>query len=273
MVLNLKITPQVSADMERKEPTLSTSNSNSGAHESASMPRRSQAPLEDDAPTRAARPVPTPKVQNASAPSSSLPAIALVIALLAAAGAGYLGWQLLQAQASLKSSEARILGLEQQLNLTSEESSASVVGLQATVKKLDGDLRKFAVITEDQRKAIAANLERVNGLVRDSAQIRKDATDAKNSLVAIKPELNTLKTQIDAVVKKVEGTADALGQQGISVQQLREDVSRFELELADVDALSRRTKVNEDAISAIDDFRRSTNRELLQIRQQLSPAK
>jgi uncharacterized protein HemX len=260
--------------MERKEPTLSTSTSNTAAHESAPVPRRSAAPAADEAPVRQARPAAAPKGQVApAAVSSSLPAIALVIALVAAAGAGFLGWQLLQAQATLVSAEARILGLEQQLSLTSEESSASVVGLQATVKKLDGDLRKFALTTEDQRKAIAASLEKINGLVRDTAQIRKDAVDAKSGLAAIKPELSATKTQIDAVVKKIDNYSDTLGQQGISVQQLREDVSRFKLELADVDALARRTKVNEDAIAAIDDFRRSTNRELLQIRQQLAPAK
>jgi uncharacterized protein HemX len=228
--------------MERKEPTLSTSTSNTAAHESAPVPRRSAAPAADEAPVRQARPAAAPKGQVApAAVSSSLPAIALVIALVAAAGAGFLGWQLLQAQATLVSAEARILGLEQQLSLTSEESSAS--------------------------------LEKINGLVRDTAQIRKDAVDAKSGLAAIKPELSATKTQIDAVVKKIDNYSDTLGQQGISVQQLREDVSRFKLELADVDALARRTKVNEDAIAAIDDFRRSTNRELLQIRQQLAPAK
>ena len=41
------------------------------------------------------------------------------------------------------------------------------------------------------------------------------------------------------------------------------------LEMTALDTMAARLRTNEDAISAIDTFRRSTNRELLQIKQQL----
>ena len=63
-----------------------------------------------------------------------------------------------------------------------------------------------------------------------------------------------------------------IAQQQQAVQSLKESLAKLELELVDLDNLARRTKSNEDAISAIDDYRRTTNREILQIKQQLGIA-
>jgi chromosome segregation ATPase len=254
--------------MERKEPTMSSS----ASLPDTSEPTGRRGATYDELASKPTR-KPTPQVSPAvAASSSSLPAIALVIALAAVGGAGFLGWQLFQAQATLKLAEGRILGLEQQLNLTSEESSASLVGLQANMKKFDGDLRKLLANAEDLRKAIAANAERTTAVGRDAAAAKKDGADAKSGLASLKKEVDANKAAREAVVGKVESLGSSIGQQSISVQQLREEVSRLELELADMDSLARRTKANEDAIVAIDDFRRSTNRDLLQIKQQLNSA-
>lgn len=263
--------------MERKEPTLSPS---AGVSESVDpVTRRAQAyssaQEEDDTPrarTPRQQPAPAPVAYVAQAPSSSLPVVALVFALIAVAGAGFLGWQLFQAQALLKQAEDRILGLEQQLNLTSEESSASVVTLQANLKKTDADLRKLIAATEDNRKAAAANAEKITAVGRDAAAAKKEATDAKAGLSSIKQEVAANKAVADAAAAKIDSAATSISQQSKNVDDLREELSKLQLELADLDSLAARTNKNEEAISAIDDFRRSTNRELLQIKQQLGTA-
>lgn len=256
--------------MERREPTLSTS----GISEPEPRRQQSYGPEHDDRePARPSRkPTPSASAAYAPAPSSSLPAIALVIALVAVAGAGFLGWQLFQAQAVLKQADERIKGLEQQLSLTSEESSASVVTLQSNLKKLDGEVRRLAGLGEEHRKTLAANAEKLTAVNRDLANAQKAATDAKAGVSSLRQEISANKTLADAAIAKVDGMTANMSQNAQSIQNLKEEVDKIALEMTVIDGLASRTKNNEDAISAIDDFRRSTNRELLQIKQQLNAA-
>lgn len=252
--------------MERREPTLSTS----GIPEPE--PRRQQsygAEHDDHEPARPSR-KPTPAAAAYAPAPSSLPAVALVIALVAVAGAGFLGWQLFQAQAMLKQADERIKGLEQQLSLTSEESSASVVTLQSNLKKLDGEVRRLAGLGDENRKGLAANTEKLAAVNRDLANAQKVAADAKAGVGSLRQEISANKTLADAAIAKVDGMTASISQNAQSIQNLKEEVDKIALEMTVIDGLASRTKNNEDAISAIDDFRRSTNRELLQIKQQLN---
>ena len=257
--------------MERREPTLSTG----GASEPAEPTRRQPQTHEQDdyPPTRPTR-KPTPQSTPAytPAPSSSVPAIALIIALVAAGGAGFLGWQLFQAQETLKQADIRIQGLEQQLSLTSEESNASVGTLQVNLKKLDGEVRRITGLVDESRKAITANTEKTAAVGRDAANAQKVGTDAKAGVTSLKQEVAANKTESDAAAAKIDGMSTSVSKQTQSVQNMKEQLDKMELELTALDSLAARTRNNEEAISAIDEYRRSTNRELLQIKQQLGLA-
>ncbi len=256
--------------MERREPTLSTGAVSEPAEPVARRQQATQRDQDDDflssRPARKAAPAPS---YSAPAPSSSLPVVALVIALVAVAGAGFLGWQLFQAQSMLKQADTRIQGLEQQLSLTSEESSASVVTLQSNLKKMDGELRRVAGLVEANRKAIAAANEKTTAVGRDAANAQKAATEAKTATASLKQELAANKTVADAAAAKIDGMASSVSQQSKSVQELKEQINKMSLEMTALDSLAARVRNNDEAIAAIDDFRRSTNRELLQIKQQL----
>lgn len=256
--------------MERREPTLSTGGMSEPA-ESSSRRYQETEPDTSRPTARRATPAATP-AYTAAAPSSSLPAVALVIALIAAAGAGFLGWQLFQAQTMLKQADVRIQGLEQQLSLTSEESSASVVTLQSNLKKLDAEVRRIAGLVETNRKAIAANTEKTTAVARDAANAQKAGTDAKASAATLKQEIAANKAVADAAAAKIDGMVASTSQQTQSVQNLKEEVDKLRFEMTALDNLTTRMRNSEEAISAIDDFRRSTNREILQIKQQLSGA-
>jgi cytoskeletal protein RodZ len=261
--------------MERREPTLSPGGTPEPT-ESFSRRQQPQAHDHDDElpparPARRATPQSTP-AYVAAAPSSSVPAIALVIALVAAGGAGFLGWQLFQAQEMLKQADTRIQGLEQQLSMTSEESSASVVTLQSNLKKVDAEVRRITALIEANRKAIAANTEKTTAVARDAANAQKLGTDAKAGVGTLKQEVAANKTVADAAAAKIDGMSTSVSQQNQSVQNMKEQLDKMELELTALDSLTARIRTNEDAISAIDDFRRSTNREILQIKQQMGTA-
>lgn len=290
--------------MERKEPTLSPSSTHSESTEQVTPRVQSYDPVADDvdeqsikptnsnAPGSYARPAqPTPRAaasgsahatrssQPSPQSSSAVPAIALVIALVAVGGAGFLGWQLLQTQGVLKHAEARIAGLEQQLNLTSEESSASVVTLQANLKKtdadlkkIDADLRKWMGMTETSLKSITANSEKIAAVARDIAAAKKESSEAKSGLSAIRQEVSANKSVADAAAAKIDSAVAGISQQSKNIDDLKETMAKLELELSGLDSLAARANKHEEAIAAIDDFRRSTNRDLLQIKQQLSQA-
>jgi len=264
--------------MERREPTLSTG----GASEPTEPVRRHQPQphahdhdddLPPSRPTRKPTPQSTPAyshaVPSSDAPSSSVPAIALVIALVAAGGAGFLGWQLFQAQEILRQADVRIKGLEQQLSLTSEESSASVVTLQSNLKKMDVEQRRIAELLETSRKAIAVNTEKTTAVARDAANAQKLGTDAKAGINSLKQDIDANKTVADAAAAKIDGMSTSVSQQNQSVQNLKEELDKMQLEMTALDTLAARLRTNEEAIAAIDDFRRSTNREILQIKQQM----
>lgn len=255
--------------MERREPTLSPGAPSESAQPSA---RRQQSHFDqdDDAP-RSSRKTPsqTP-VYTQAAPGSSLPAIALIIALVAVGGAGFLGWQLVETQAILKQADIRIQGLEQQLNMTSEESSASVVTLQSNLKKLDGEVRRIAGLVETNRKAIAANTEKTTAVGRDLANTQKTAADAKTAAASLKQELTATKTLTEGAAAKVDGMTASVSQQAKGVTELKERLDKMSLEMTALDSLAARLRNHDEAISAIDEYRRSTNRELLQIKQQLN---
>lgn len=257
--------------MERREPTLSTGAVSEPAEPVVRRQQSAQRDQDDDLlssrPARKA--APAPSYAGPAPTTSSLPLVALVIALVAVAAAGFLGWQLFQAQAMLKQADTRIQGLEQQLSLTSEESSASVVTLQSNLKKMDGELRRVAGLVEVNRKAIAAANEKTTAVGRDAANAQKAATEAKTATASLKQELAANKTVADAAAAKIDGMANSVSQQSKSVQELEEQLNKMSLEMTALDSLAARVRNNDEAIAAIDDFRRSTNRELLQIKQQL----
>lgn len=257
--------------MERREPTLSPGALSEPAQPSS---RRQQSYLDqdDEIPARPARKNASPAAPVSSASSSPLPAIALVVALAAVGGAGFLGWQLFQAQAQLKQADLRIQGLEQQLSLTSEESSASVVTLQSHVKKLDGELRRIADLVETNRKAIAATTEKTTAVGRDLANVQKVANDAKTTASSLSKEVTASKTLAEGAAKKIDGMTTSVSQQSKGVQELKERLDKMALEMTALDSLAARLRNHDEAISAIDEYRRSTNRELLQIKQQLNAA-
>src|SRR5690606_26433157 len=124
---------------------------------------------------------------------------------MAVAAGGFLGWQLFEAQTQLKQADQRIKGLEQQLSLTSEESSASVVTLQSNLKKMDGELRRLAGLAEENRKGLAANTEKITAVGRDTANAQKAAADAKTGLASLKQEVSANKTVADAAIAKIDG--------------------------------------------------------------------
>lgn len=242
--------------MERREPTLS-----GGVNEREESTFRRQSPAYDDD-TRSSR-----GSNNSRASSSGpLPAIALTIALLGVAGAGFLGWQLMEAQAMIAKDSARIQQLENQLNVTSSESTQSVTALGINLQKIDTEVKKLWDVSKKTNSDSAEKF----------ASVSKSIDGAKNEINSLKGDTNSLKqdslahkASIDDVVPRVDALEKSIGEQRKKVADVATSVNAMLGQVKSAEGLASRITKTEEAIDAIDDNRRSINRDLLQIKQQL----
>lgn len=248
--------------MERREPTFNAGNENSTSSDTSEVARRQVPSRTNDEPSRRA-----PSRESVAAPSSTMPAIALVIALAAVAGASFLGWQLFQAQQLLQQAGDRISALEEQLNVSAAGTTQSVEGLGVKINKLADSQTKQAGLIETNRKSVITNLEKITAQSKEIASAKQSAAEAKTAVNSLKQEIATNKSLTDASLAKIEPVMAQLEQK---IEVLNEDINKLELDMGNMDAIDRRLRTVEDNIKAIDDFRRTTNREILQLKQQSS---
>jgi chromosome segregation ATPase len=246
--------------MERREPTFNAGVETSGNSSESSDHARRQTSQVDRQP---------PKTSSGSSGSSGLAVTALVLALAAGGGAGFLGWQLFQAQQALAASNQRITALEEQLNVSAEGTSQSVASLGAKLTKLNDTLNKQADGIEGNRKSLVASVEKMTAQAKEIAAVKQSTSETKNAMTALKQEVAGNKSLSDASLAKLEPVVTQFDQK---LDALNEDINKLELEMGNIDAIDRRLKASEEAIKAIDDFRRTTNREILQLKQQVGTA-
>jgi chromosome segregation ATPase len=250
--------------MERREPTFNAGNDNSS---SADELARRPVSRNLDEPSRNR---PAPAQREPQAKSSSLTGFALFIALLAAGAAGFLGWQFFQAQQVLQQANDRISVLEEQLNVSSQESNQSVLTLGTKLTKLADGQTKHSTLIETNRKTATSNLEKITAQAKEIAAVKQSAAEARSAVNSLKQELASNKSLVDASLAKIEPVVSQIEQK---IETLNEDINKLELDMGNFDAIERRLRTAEDNLKAIDDFRRTTNREILQLKQQAAAPK
>jgi hypothetical protein len=203
-----------------------------------------------------------------------------MVTLLAVAGGAYALWQLDQTQQVIKSQSVRIAQLEDKLALSDDSATQSLTSIGAKVRELN--VKSIKVATEIDklwatrnvnRNAIAASDKKIASVEKKQAQLAKlESTVAKvNKKVA---NLLPIKTA-------VESTAQRVTEQDLLLQSVRERVANHSTSLktlsskadegasaaSQVNNIDKRLKSTEEAITSIDAFRRTVNRDLLQLKQ------
>lgn len=243
---------------DRKEPTISTyAISKEEAAAAKDQSRAQQRPQQgarprQGAPTSAARsPAARPVIQQKSSP---LGVIALLVALIASGAAGYSTWRLLEAEKMLAQADLRIAGLEGKFELSDDEANASSATMQAKLKWADSEIRKLWGVSYDtNRKAIAENK---SSIAQAAKGVEKKIKSANQALAG---DLRVVSELVDAQQTSIEQVDKIVSENQALVDKLNIlDSNRKELE--------RRIQTNEQAIEAIDAFRRNVNQQLLQIR-------
>jgi len=262
--------------MERKEPTLGGAAPET--HEPESAARRARPAASNTRATKSKASTPSPVQKPAP---SRLGGLALLVAVAALGGSGFLAWQLQQSQEALATADKRLVALEQKFELSDDESSQSVTALQAKLKWADAEIRKLWGVSYDTNrknisahKAKLASLEKSLGAVSKTVKSTKaTATTAQSQLSKLRGEFDALSQQSVAGISKFDSALAGLDSQRKLLQQSTDDVNRLKQQLAKLNLdLNSRVKDNEEAIDAIDKHRFTVNRELSQLKQLLGGA-
>ncbi len=229
---------------ERREPTISTyspTKDDAGRPNPGVKASSRQAAASSRSP--AARPVVVQK-------KSILAPFALLFALASCGAAGYLFWQLQLSHKSLKEADQRIAALESKFEMTDDEVNTSTQAMQAKLKWADSEIRKLWGVSYDtNRKAIKQNQE-------DLAKVAVTANSAKK---AVDTKVNDVVAELKVVSELVEaqqGTFTSLENRNT---QLMESIDKLEGAKRELES---KVKSHEQAIEAIDAFRRKVNQQL-----------
>lgn len=197
-----------------------------------------------------------PGVQRTGFPI--LASFALSFGIIAGAVAAYSTWETMQLKLQLSDYEKRIVSLEDRLTLSGDESEASVAALQAKLKWADSEIRKLWGVSYDtNRKTIESNKQALTKLDKKLATVQD----------GLKKESALLKTQITKTSSTINALREGALRNSTQVSMLVDQMEHLE---SSESQLSLRVNANEQAIKAIDNFRRSVNADILQLRQVLA---
>lgn len=208
----------------------------------------------------ASRPVP----QHSSSKRFPAGLIALFIALVAGGGTAFSYWQLQQSQQQLAHAEQRISGLESQLKMTTGESLETLGNVNEKLALADSEIRKlWGVAYDTNRKAIKANADKIVVLEKTA----KEASDAVKAQKTALAELQTMSREQQLLLATLR--------EDNNLQQ--SDIDKFAKLSQQMDAglkkmqsdLPAKVAAHDEAIAAIDAFRRTVSADLLKIKQQL----
>lgn len=247
---------------ERKEPTVSSVLS---SPEELASKRKPTAP-------RGKAPAPVVVRQS----SGMLLWFTFLLACGGLAVGGYSLWQWQISQQTVNDQQTRIVELEKQLAVSDDSATQSLASVGVKVRDLD-QRHKTAMSEIDKLWAARkANLKTLTDTGKKLEALEQNIAKANQSLKALaaltkSTELNSQRVSEQELL--VQSLRERMGQQAKSVERLSSQVKKAQTSSATIRAIDARTKNTEEAITAFDAFRRTVNRDLLQLKQANSSVK
>ena len=203
-------------------------------------------------------------------------AIVYLLAAVAALLLGWSGWLQFQLQNTgtvLSASQARITELEQKLSVTDESVNQSSVSMQVKIKDLDGEIRKlWDNVQKKNEQTLAAHQTQLAALDTSVKAAQAEVVKASQSLAAQQKSVETMRAQLSKV-EKTEATVELskrkLDEQQVALESVTEKLNRISSEQ---EKLGQRISTNEEWVQSINNFRKQTNRELVNIKSLVAPA-
>ncbi len=198
--------------------------------------------------------------------------VLVIVMLLAITAGGWFGWQQYQ---QLNTLQTNFDGLNARLASTDESLSQSGTALQLKINEQGEELKEHWA---EIRKLWGISYDRNRKAIADNTKVASSNTDRLANLEKLATAVSEISKQVESDSKKIV----ALGGNSLAVSAEMEDI-RLRLQnnadkLASVeqslgqwrDSVGKRIAKNEEALNAIDAFRRQINQELLQLRKKLS---
>lgn len=243
---------------------------------------------------RGGRHTPPPRAEankNAQSSSSGFTWFVFLLTLCIGAATAYLVWQLDIAQHTIKDQRLRIVQLENKLAISDDSASQSLASVSAQVRELnsksiqaDSEIAKLWATRNVNRDGIKGAEEKITELGKkvtsDVARLQRE----QKKLASLSSSLDSLKQSVDklqSLPAVVASTNQSVSEQDILLRALREKVAVHTEQLKvlgsqankgvsaanKLTALERRVKETEEIITSLEAFRRSTTRDLLQLKQ------
>ncbi|MBB6520935.1 hypothetical protein [Pseudoteredinibacter isoporae] len=253
--------------VERREPTFGDVGS---TEPETSTGQQAAAPE----PRAYAHPPASPQARQGSS-VSWLAVFAFLLALAAGAAAGYLYWQgqleKQASQAAMSAAEDRIAALEQKLDFSNEESNQSVEAIRAKMKWADSEIRKLWGVAYDRnRKTIDQHKKQLASLDKKLKSAASNASKAATTSAAQADSISKLQSSNEAQETRLTQAESTLQQRAKDLQNALNDLEAQALQLDQLrNGILERVKQNEEAIESITVYRKTTNRELLNIKKRL----
>ncbi|WP_237060046.1 hypothetical protein [Microbulbifer sediminum] len=239
--------------MQRREPTLD-------GRGPAIDPEMDNKPIGGAPRGSAPKPAPVDD-EGGSGGSSVLAVVALILALAGVGSAGFLYTQWQDTRSQLVSAEERIVELEKRFEMSDEESTASVEVLNARVKENSSEIRKLWGVSHDtNRKNIAANKAAAAAAAKDAAAAKKQAAQLAGKVSGLSDSVKKI-ASVEFALSELRETTTS------NQRDLKDKLASLERQLNSVRSdLGGRVSANEEAVESIDAYRRSVNKDLVQLR-------
>ena len=256
--------------MERKEPTLTVSALDHEPVRQAAAANPAPNASKSPTPTaKSSKPRPAPVYQAKPTGGGFVAGLALLVAVAATAGSGFLAWKLQQAEALLLGADTRLQALESRLDFSNEESSQSVDAIRAKLKWADAEIRKLWGVSYDtNRKTIKTNSNKLAKIEKQAKAAAKASKSAQTLADGHKQQLASLKKITSGDSVRIEEALKNLELQRKRLQEAVDKANKANTELARLrNDLGSRVKNNEEAIEAIDAYRVRINREVSELKE------
>lgn len=196
-----------------------------------------------------------------------------LLALVALAGlgwAGYLQMQLMESQSLMAAYQLRVEDLEGRLSVTDESVNESSVAMQVKLKELDSEIRKlWENVWKKQQQTLEAQQAKLASLEKSLKAVQGSTGEVDKRLAQQASGMAEMRKQLERSAKAeatVELNKRKLEEQQVALESLGERLNRL---AAEQTKLTQRVGTNEEWVQSINNFRRQTNRELVNIKQQI----
>jgi methyl-accepting chemotaxis protein len=217
---------------------------------------------------------PVPELADAAydeppAPAAGRTAVYVLgaVAAIAVIWAGVLQMQLGRTQSDLDAWQMRVADLEKRLSVTDESTTQSTAALQVKLKEQEDVLVK---LRDDSVKRATATLgqhtNQIAALEQSLKSTQATATKADKALDELTKSYDATRTQVEKLSPTVELTKRKLEEQQAAIESLTE---KGNVTSASVEKLTLRVNTNEEWVQSINNFRKQTNREIVNIKQQI----